>query len=167
MPSGLLSNLNTAFGFGFQRALRLKRISIPPFNRIAMAASGTVAASGDLILDTLVSGCGNVSGFAKPRGVYFSDRSGRNCRKASVRMRNGGTNGHTGVQLNFMFDLTERSCFSNPPLATWSNDFRTFSSSYYSDGPMPDLSTDGSSCTDELISLAISEERFSFILFFL
>lgn len=190
MPSGLLSILNTAFGFGIQRALRLKKsqsshliescyprknsratargstcevlnYSSVRCNRVAMAASGTVAASGDLILDTLVSGCGNVSSFAKPSGVYFSARSGRNCRKACVSMRTVAANGHKGVQGYFMFDLTERSCISNPPLATRSNNFRTFSSSYYSDGTMPEMSTEGSSCTDERISLAISDERAS------
>ncbi|KAL2456294.1 putative protein phosphatase 2C 55 [Forsythia ovata] len=126
-----------------------------------MAASGTVAASGDLVVDTLVSGCANFSSFAKPTGVYFSDRSCRNCRKASVSMRKGAVKGHKGVQVYFTFDLTERSYISSLPLATWSSNFRTFSSSCYSDGTMPDLSTDGSSCTDELRSLAISDQRTS------
>ncbi|CAI9758378.1 unnamed protein product [Fraxinus pennsylvanica] len=56
---------------------------------------------------------------------------------------------------------TDKSYISNMPLGTWQSNRCTFSSSCYSDGIMPNLSTNGSSCTDELRSPAISDERIS------
>lgn len=128
-------------------------------NRIATTVFGTTIAVGDLVVDTLVLGCENASTFAKPSGVYFSDRNSKNCRKARVSLRNGAANGLKGVQVYFMFDLTERSYISNLPLGTRQNNHCTFSPSCYSDGIMSNLSIDGSSCIDELRSLAISDER--------
>ncbi|KAL0343318.1 UNVERIFIED_CONTAM: putative protein phosphatase 2C 80 [Sesamum angustifolium] len=158
MPSGLLSNLNVAFGFGFPRAGRLKqsqplhliealfsgrspsgaipgsagevlRYSSKRGARKIMAASGSMVASGDLVVDALVSSCGNVSGFVKPGGFF------------SV----------IGV-----IEYVEA-------LGKGLSKDRAFSSSCYSDGDraLPEVSTDGSLSAEQLSSLAISVEQTS------
>ncbi|KAL0332513.1 UNVERIFIED_CONTAM: putative protein phosphatase 2C 80 [Sesamum calycinum] len=190
MPSGLLSNLNVAFGFGFPRAGRLKqsqplhliealfsgrspsgaipgsagevlRYSSTRGARKIMAASGSMVASGDLVVDALVSSCGNVSGFVKPGGVFFSDRSYRICRSARVSMRSGGMESHHGPHGCLVFDFEPRYNNSGPVLSKGLSKDRAFSSSCYSNGDraLPEVSTDGSLSAEQLSSLAISVEQ--------
>ncbi|XP_059640927.1 probable protein phosphatase 2C 80 isoform X2 [Cornus florida] len=236
MPSGFISNLNTAFCCGFQKSIRLQRgrscnsielllskrrfsilscglcysspvpshTSIPsrPFTsrlvcdlgnqknnlfvvgavsqthsatfvtgltglvseypsnqccRKAMAASGSKAASRDLIVDTFITSCGNVSNFVKPTGVYFSDRNLQSCRKASMSLRNREP---TNARLSFgyfIFDVTRRSC--NPLVGSWLRDFHTSSSPNYSDRAVPDVSFDESSCDEQVGNAAVSADQ--------
>lgn len=184
MPSGFISNLNVASGFGFQRAVKANQVQ--PLNliesylfrkfsgvgltrevfkyssnrchRIVMAASGSLAASGDLVVDNLASSCGNFSSFVKPIGVYFNDKSYRNCRKARVSLRNVETECYRGVQECVVHDFKQSSHDSKPPFLTRSGNGRGFSSSCYSDGVVPDVSAVESFSAEHLSSLALSAE---------
>ncbi|KAI3451727.1 hypothetical protein Pfo_008392 [Paulownia fortunei] len=188
MPSGLLSNLNVASSFGFSRAVRVKqsqplhliealfsknsssgivsgstsevlRYSSNRSNTKIMAASGSIVASGDLVVDTLVSGCGNVSGFVKAGGVFFGDKRYKICRKARVSMRSGETESQHGVLGCLVFDFVRRCNNSGPLLSKGLSNGRTFSSSCYSDGIVPEVSTDGSLSAEQLSSLSLSAEQ--------
>lgn len=84
MSSRLLSNFNVAaFGSSYPRAVRVQSLFSHKNLRLCesgvntMATSGSIVASGDLMVDSLVSGCRNLFGFAKPSGVVFSDGSRR------------------------------------------------------------------------------------------
>ncbi|KAG8384043.1 hypothetical protein BUALT_Bualt04G0077000 [Buddleja alternifolia] len=167
MPSGLLSHLNTAFSFGFPRAVRVNqsqplhlidsllprklfglRYSSYRSNIKTMAASGSMVASGDLVVDSLLSSCGNLSGFVKPGGVFYNDRSYKICQKARVSMRSGS---HHCVQGFLICDFELRS-------NNYGKNCRTFSSSCYSDGIAPGVSS-GSLSGEHLSSLAVSPEQ--------
>ncbi|KAK6150933.1 hypothetical protein DH2020_015865 [Rehmannia glutinosa] len=168
MPSGLLSNLNVAFGFGFPRAVRVKQSQ--PLHLIetlltrnsssgivscstrqvlryssnrgnTMAASGSMVASGDLVVDTLVSSCGNLSGFVKPVGVFFGDRGHKICRNASVSMRSVESESQHGFFGRLVFDF-EHGCNVSGPL-------------------FPKVATDGSLSVEQLSSLALSTEQYA------
>lgn len=165
MPSGLLSNFNVAFSFVFPRAVRVNQsqliealfsrkvsggslscsagqVSIYSSNTRVMAASSSVVASGDLVMDTLVSSCGNIPGFLKPVGVFYGNRSF----KISIT-----TESHHFKQ----------RCNSTGHL--YSNGHRkgrSFSSSSYSDGVVPEVSADASLSAGTLSSLALSREQY-------
>ncbi|XP_075510520.1 putative protein phosphatase 2C 80 isoform X2 [Primulina tabacum] len=184
MPSGFVSNLNVAFGFGFQTAVKVNQVQ--PLNLIesclsrkfsgtgltrevlkysssrchrkVMAASGSLAASGDLAIDNLSSCCGNFSSFVKPIGVYFDDKSYRNCRKARVSLRTVEAECYRGVQGCVVYDFKQGSRDSKPPFLTGSSNGRAFSSSCYSDGVVPDVSAIESFSAEPLSSLALSAE---------
>lgn len=175
MPIGLLSNLNVAFGFGFPRASRVKQCKplhlvetlflqkcsnssvcknstgelIKSFSNRGytkvMAASGSLVASGDLVVDTVVSSCGSLCSFVKSGGVHFGIRSDKICRRANLSMRSVGSH-HGGVQGWILFDFEQRS-------------IRSFSSSSYSDRVVPQASADGSLSAQPLPSLALSDEQ--------
>ncbi|PIN01854.1 Serine/threonine protein phosphatase [Handroanthus impetiginosus] len=160
MPYGLLSNMNVAFKFSFPRAVTVKQsqplhLIETLFSRKIMAASGSIVASGDLMVDTLASGCGNLSGFVKPGGVFFGDRSKRICRKARVSMRSGDTGGC------LVFDFGRQCNNFGRPFSGGINKGRSFSSSCYPDGVVPEVSTDGSLSVEPLSSLALSPEQTS------
>ncbi|KAL3844849.1 hypothetical protein ACJIZ3_002252 [Penstemon smallii] len=147
MPSGLLSNLNLSLSFGLHRAIRVNLSR----NRRTMAAAGSIATSGDLVVDNIVSNCGSFSSFVKSSGVYFNDRSSRNCRRSRVcSMRNG--------EAVIVFDFKQRSSYKSSPLFPERlTDCRAFSS--YSDGIVPRASTDESISAEQLSSLALSTEQ--------
>lgn len=178
MPIGLLSNLNVAFGFGFPRATRVKQyqplqlietlflqkcsnssVSNSTGELIkyssnrgytkTMAASGSLVASGDVVVDTVVSSCGSLCSFGKSGGVHFGIRSDKICRRANLSLTSVGSH-HGGVQGWILFDL-ERSSI------------RSFSSSCYSDRVVPQASADGSLSAQPLPSLALSDEQYVFL----
>ncbi|XP_074309089.1 putative protein phosphatase 2C 80 [Silene latifolia] len=62
----------------------------PSLRKVVMAASGPQSVSGDIYVDSLITGCGNVVDFGKPAAVFFGDASGNKCRRASVSLRNRG-----------------------------------------------------------------------------
>lgn len=192
MPSGLLSNLNVAFSFGFPRAVRVKKYQ--PLHLIealffkksscgsvsgstseviryssnrsytkSMAASGSKVASGDLMVDALASSCGNLSSFVKPGGVFFGDKSHKICRRAKVRMGSGETESHHGSQGCLVVDFERRYNKSALLFSKGLSSSRTFSSSCYSDGIAPEVSTDGSLSAEQLSSLALSAEQYVFL----
>ncbi|KAL9158518.1 hypothetical protein ABFS82_08G074300 [Erythranthe guttata] len=168
MPSWLLPNLNVALSFGFPRAARVNQSQ--PLHLIEtlftrsgknrMAASSSMVASGDVVVDTLLSSCGNVSGFLKPGGVFYGDRSFKVCRKARVSIRSGGNGSPNGFRESPIFDFVRR-CSSNSGGARSSKGMsepRSFSSSCYSDGNAPEVSSDGSLSVETLSSLALSTD---------
>ncbi|KAK2977026.1 hypothetical protein RJ640_011084 [Escallonia rubra] len=118
-----------------------------------MATSGSVSASGDLIVDTLISSCGNVSSFAKPAGVFFGDRSRQSWNKASMSMRKREPND------KHMVYSTWGSCNSNPFVGPRSKKYCISSSTFSSDGAIPEVSSDGSSSDEQVASLAISSDQ--------
>lgn len=179
MQSGLFSNLNIAFSFSFRRAVTVKqprsvqlvegllsrqtypcilsgasanRVLRYSRNRKIMAASHSIVSSGDLSVDALVSGCGDVPSFPKPSGVFFSDRSSKMCRKAIVRTRSGDK-GICGFQGRLNHNSNPWYSFSKGL-----NDGRNFSSSCHSDRIVPEASSDGSVGLEQLSSLAVSTE---------
>ncbi|XP_051126960.1 probable protein phosphatase 2C 80 isoform X2 [Andrographis paniculata] len=174
MPSRSLSNLNTAFSLGFRRALTevsLSRKNYPckPLSggatsqvlrnsgnqryRNIMMASNSIVPSGDLVVDALVSGCGDMTSFVKPGSVFYSKRSNMMCGKAMVSMSNG-----------YRESLGGRGCFMRDfkpfySLSKGMSDGRTFSSLCHSDGVVPEVSKDGSIGIEHLSSLALSTEK--------
>ncbi|XP_073154892.1 probable protein phosphatase 2C 80 isoform X2 [Henckelia pumila] len=184
MPSGFVSNLNVAFGFGFQRAVKVNQVQHLNFiesclsrkfsgasltrvvfkyssnrcHRIVMAASGSLTASGDLVVDNLASSCANFSSFVKPIGVYFNDRSYRNCRKARASLRNVEAECYRGVHGCVMHDFKQSFQDSKSPFLTGPSNGRAFSSSCYSDGVVPEILAVDSFSAEHLSSLALSAE---------
>ncbi|KZV53866.1 putative protein phosphatase 2C 55 [Dorcoceras hygrometricum] len=184
MPSGFVSNLNIAFGFGFQRAVKVDRVQ--PLNliesclsrkisgagltrevfkyssswchRTVMAASGSLASSGDLVVDNLASSCGNFSSFVKPMGVFFYDSSYRNCQNARVSLRTVEGECYRGVRGCVVYNFKQGSGDSRPPFLIGSSNGRAFSSSCYSDGVVPDVSAVESFSAEHLSSLELSAE---------
>ncbi|XP_057769049.1 probable protein phosphatase 2C 55 [Salvia miltiorrhiza] len=144
MPIGLLSNLNTAFCFGFPRAARVKLYQPLHFietlffqncsnsSCTKIMATCSIVAHGDVVVDTSLSSYGSLSSFVKPGGVHFGNRSHKVCGRAKLSL----TNVATGSRI---FSDFERSSI------------RSFSSSCYSDHVVP----------EELPSVAISDKETS------
>ncbi|KAL7223965.1 hypothetical protein ACSBR1_025428 [Camellia fascicularis] len=97
-----------------------------------MATSGSKAATGDLVVDSLISSCGNVLNFVQPTGVFFSDRRLHNCQKAGIGFKSQET--------------INRS-------------LHTSSSQCYSDDAVPNVSFDGLACDEQLANSAAPAER--------
>uniref|UniRef100_A0A803KVX3 Protein phosphatase n=1 Tax=Chenopodium quinoa TaxID=63459 RepID=A0A803KVX3_CHEQI len=106
--------------------------------RNPMAASGSHAVSGDVCVDTLFKGYGNVVDFAKPGGVFFGDRSVYSCRKASVGLRNRDV---YFVSLAIP-GLSYKSWDSRQFLGQCLRSYRTSPSASYSDGAAADVPFD-------------------------
>ncbi|XP_047973020.1 probable protein phosphatase 2C 55 isoform X1 [Salvia hispanica] len=139
MPMGLLSNLNTAFCFGLPRAARVKQyqplhfIETLFFQNCSSSSLSfctqsmstySIVAPAEVVVDTLVSNYGSLSGAAKPGGVHFGTRSPEIRGRAKLSLTNvaiGRKNG--GVQGWLMADFEQKS-------------IRTFSSSCHS-GEIP------------------------------
>ncbi|KAK9749862.1 hypothetical protein RND81_02G156000 [Saponaria officinalis] len=68
--------------------------SLLPFccivSRKVMAASGSHSVSGDIHVDGLITGCGNVGDYVKTGAVFFGDSRVHSCRRGSVSLRNRG-----------------------------------------------------------------------------
>lgn len=112
-----------------------------PFRRNSMAASGSQTVSGDVYVDSLIVGCGNVQGLAKPSAVFFGDRSVGSCRKASISLRNR--------DVPFMRlaipNVSQRMWNSGPCLRS----LHTSSSASYSDGAAADVPFDISAWNEQ------------------
>uniref|UniRef100_A0A803L812 Protein phosphatase n=1 Tax=Chenopodium quinoa TaxID=63459 RepID=A0A803L812_CHEQI len=106
--------------------------------RNPMAASGSHAVSGDVCVDTLFKGYGNVVDFAKPAGVFFGDRSVYSCRKASVGLRNRDVH---FVSLAIP-GLSYKSWDSRQFLGQCLRSYRASPSASYSDGAAADVPFD-------------------------
>lgn len=106
--------------------------------RNPMAASGSHAVSGDVCVDTLFKGYGNVVDFAKPGGVFFGDRSVYSCRKASVGLRNRDVH---FVSLAIP-GLSYKSWDSRQFLGQCLRSYRASPSASYSDGAAADVPFD-------------------------
>lgn len=154
MPMRLLSNLNTAFCFGLPRAARVKQYQPLHFIETLFfqncsnsslsfctqsMSTYSIAAPADVVVDTLVSSYGSLSGAVKPGGVHFGTRSHEIRGRAKLSLTNvaiGRKNG--GVQGWLMPDFEQRS-------------IRTFSSSCHS-GELPIVAVSDNECVFFLCS---------------
>lgn len=127
-----------------------------------MAASGSTTASGDLMVDSLVSSCGNVANFVKPSGVCFNDRVGcRSLRRSSMRLKSREPyNNRQSVHGYFIFDVTQRSFSFNSAFDTSIKNCHASSSPYYSDGFVPDMTVNGLSCKEQLATTTVSADQY-------
>ncbi|KAL3630315.1 hypothetical protein CASFOL_023299 [Castilleja foliolosa] len=124
-----------------------------------MSAYSSIVSSGDIVVDTLVPSCGNLSGFVKPGGVFLGDKSRMICRKAKVSMRSRESENRSGIVGCVVFDFGRRCSISGSLSPKVLSSSRLFSSSCYSDGIAPKVSTDGSLSGEQLSSLAIPIEQ--------
>lgn len=124
-----------------------------------MATSGSKAATGDLVVDSLISSCGNVLNFEQPTGVYFSDRRLHNCQKAGIGFKSQETINRCSIYGCHKFDITRSSGNSNSLLGPWFRSLHTSSSQCYSDDAVPNVSFDGLACDEQLANSAAPAER--------
>jgi len=120
-----------------------------------MAASGSNAATGDLLVDNLISGCGKVSTFGKPVGVHFSYRSLHNCRKAGFGLKSHETISRHSICTGYDVTRTSGNSISlvRPLFGLSNSSFRC-----YSHG-VPDVTFHGSAFDGELADSAVSADR--------
>lgn len=131
----------------FSLSSSCKRSSIP--------SSGTKAVGGDVLIDDLVSNCGNGLEFAKSSGVYFNDRSQSRCHKARMSSRKRESPSGGLVSGYFIFDSVVRSSKSNVLGGGLRlKNIHTSSSMCFSAGSAHDLSFDGGSCDEQMGSVA-------------
>lgn len=134
----------------FSLSSSCKRSSIP--------SSGTKAVGGDVLIDDLVSNCGNGLEFVKSSGVYFKDRSQSRCHKARMSSRKRESPSGGLVSGYFIFDSVVRSSKSNVlGGGLCLKNIHTSSSMCFSAGSAHDLSFDGGS-RDEQIGSVASEQ---------
>lgn len=140
MPSRLLSNFNVgAFGNSYPRALRIQGLFSHKSLRTCETGINTMATSGDLMVDSLVyAGCRNLFGFAKPRGVVFSDRSRR----------------FLGGRGRLVYNSEQMCSSSGIVFSKGLNTGRAFTSSCHSDG---------SFSVQQISSVAVSAEQYVFL----
>lgn len=113
------------------------------------------------MMDNLLSSCGNASNFTKSTGVYFGNRIGcRSFQKASMSLRGREpyNNCHM-VHGYFIYDITWRSCSSNP-LVGPSKNYHASSSPCYSDRSVPDMTLNGLSCDEQLATSTLSADQY-------
>lgn len=106
--------------------------------RSSMAASGSKALLGEVHVDDLVTGCGgNGDVFPKPESVYFSDRSRRSCRRASMSLRKKESL-NMGINCGFfIFDSVRKNCDVNVLIGPILRNVHTSSSVCFSAGAAP------------------------------
>ncbi|KAM0026882.1 putative protein-serine/threonine phosphatase [Helianthus debilis subsp. tardiflorus] len=130
--------------FGYTRSAYLSR---------TMATSGSVSASGDLIVDNLISSCGNVSSFARPAG-HFVERN-RSFHAASLGMKSKELNKSHGVHGYFIFGVTHKGSNVSTFGGQLGRRYNTSSSTCYSEGGVSDGGLKESSHDEPIASLAI------------
>ncbi|KAF5738169.1 putative protein phosphatase 2c [Tripterygium wilfordii] len=117
-----------------------------------MAASGSKPVFGDVHIDDMISSCGNDVDFAKPGGVYFTDRIHNSCQKATISMRSRKPPisrlvcGHSMVPRNY--DIG--------PLSASFKNVHTASPLCFAAGAAHDLSFDGSSLHEQPLKSTVS-----------
>lgn len=129
--------------------------TINPYFPKTMATSGSVTASGDLIVDNFISSCGNVSNFTHPSG-HFLERNTRSFHTACVGMKNREPNKSHGVHGYFIFGITHTTSNINAlGCRRLQRRCNTSSSTCYSDGGVSDQVLKESSHDETITSLAI------------
>ncbi|XP_057498694.1 probable protein phosphatase 2C 55 [Actinidia eriantha] len=121
-----------------------------------MASSRCTATTGDLVVDSLITSCGNVSHFVKPIGVYFNNRSLHNCRKAGIGLKSRETINRSSNYARY--PIAWRSGNSNSLTGPWFRSLNTSSSPCYSDSVVPDVSFHGSAYEEQLSNFAASAD---------
>lgn len=125
----------------------------------AMAVSSSAASPGDLVVDTFISGCGNVSSFAKPVAMYFGNKGLDNCEKASLRLRNGVANSCSTDRAFSVLGGRRKHNSSNALVGSWFRSCSTSSSPCYSTGAASYVFCNGTSFDEQLSSLAIPPDQ--------
>ncbi|CAH1415117.1 unnamed protein product [Lactuca virosa] len=140
-----VSRFNSSQVFGYTKN---------PYIPKTMATSGSVTASGDLIVDNFISSCGNVSNFAQPSGHFF-ERNTRSFHTGSMGMKNREPIKSHGVHGYFIFGVTHITSNINTPGGRLQRRCNTSSSTCYSDGGVSDEVLKESSHDETITSLAI------------
>ncbi|XP_071692672.1 probable protein phosphatase 2C 80 [Rutidosis leptorrhynchoides] len=117
----------------------------------SMATSGSVTASGDIIVDNFISSCGNVSNFARPVG-HFVERN-RSFHVASVAMKSRESSKINGVRGYFIYGVTHMANNGNTLGGKLGRRYNTSPSTCYSDGGLKETSHD-----EMITSLAIEAD---------
>ncbi|XP_057528565.1 probable protein phosphatase 2C 80 isoform X3 [Amaranthus tricolor] len=107
-------------------------------SRNPMATSGSQTVGGDVYVDNVFMGCGNVVDYAKPASVFFGDISANSCRKASVSLR---IRDSTFVRIGAP-GIGYRSWDSRVFLGQCLRPYHASSSASYSDGASADVPFD-------------------------
>lgn len=171
MPAGVLTKLNPTVCSRFKRVcnpkssvLRQGKLLPYPirllsktmdFSLSSSCKRSTKAVGGDVLIDDLVSNCGNGLEFAKSSGVYFNDRSQISCQKARMSLRKRELPSGGLVSGYFIFDSVRRSSNSNVlGGGLCLKNIHTSSSMCFSAGSAHDLSFDGASCDEQIGSVA-------------
>lgn len=118
----------------------------------------SASAAGDLVVDKLISRCGNVNSFAKPIGAYPNERVGcRSFQKSSMRLRSRELYDNRRLFHGyFIFDVTQRSFSSNSDFDPSLKNAHASSSSCDLDGLVPDMTVNGLSCSKQLATTTVS-----------
>ncbi|CAA0839578.1 Probable protein phosphatase 2C 55 [Striga hermonthica] len=114
-----------------------------------MAAPGSVVASGG----------GNLSDFVKLGWVWFGNRGPKMCGRVRVSLRGVQSEKRNAFVGCLMSDFEPRCPISGSLFSSGMSNGRTFSSSCYSDGLMPEVSNDGALSAEQLSGLALSVEE--------
>lgn len=127
----------------------------------------SASAAGDLVVDKLISRCGNATSFAKPAGVYCNERvSCRSFQKLSMRLRSREYNNSRLVQGYFIFDVTQRSFGSNSDFDPSLKNAHASTASCYPDGLVPDMTVNGLSCSEQLATTTVSADQYVSLLWY-
>lgn len=143
------------------RNCSISRLRPDPRNRnyikigkaLTMATSGTKSAAGDLVVDSLISSCGNFLNISLPSGVYFGDRSLRHCRKATIGLKSRviiSSHNHFGSYRYSKSRSRDSNSSSNSFAGPWFNGLLTSSVLCYSEGTVPTVALDGSENDEQL-----------------
>ncbi|XP_044495981.1 probable protein phosphatase 2C 55 [Mangifera indica] len=124
-----------------------------------MAASGTKPVFRDVYIDNLVSCCSNGLDFARPSGVYFSDRSQNRCRKAITSLRKQESPRNGLLCGYFVFDSMRKNWNSNVLVCPWLKNIHTSSSVCFSAGAAHDVSFDEGSQGEQLGGSSIASDQ--------
>nr|XP_043607034.1 probable protein phosphatase 2C 80 [Erigeron canadensis] len=111
----------------------------PYFSR-NMATSGSVTASGDLVVDNFISSCGNASSFARP-SWHFVEKS-RRFHAASVGMKNREPSKTHGVHGYFIYGISHMVNDVSALSGKLGRSYNTSSTMCYSDGGLKETSHD-------------------------
>ncbi|XP_038722690.1 probable protein phosphatase 2C 80 [Tripterygium wilfordii] len=123
--------------------------------RRPMAASGSKHVFGDVHLDDIISSCGNGVDFAKPSGVYFTDRIHSICQKDTMSMRSRKPPINRLVCGYSMVAMVPRNCDIGP-LSTSFKNVHTASHLCFASGAAHDLSFDGSSLHEQPLKSTVA-----------
>ncbi|XP_076942786.1 putative protein phosphatase 2C 80 [Bidens hawaiensis] len=158
MPTGSLYKFNIPLGFGLRKGIKLHiKNQVQSRTRLCfsrtMATSGSVSASGDLVVDNLISSCGNVSSFARSTGQFVGNRAF--C-AASLGVKSREPSKGHGVDGYFIFGVTHMGGNVGSFGGRLGRRYNTSSSMCYSDGGVSDRVLKETASHDESIaSLAI------------
>lgn len=121
-----------------------------------------IMASGDFVVDKLISRCGNVTSLAKPIGVYCNEIVGcRSFRKSSIRLRSREPYKNRRLVEGYcIFDVTQRSFSSNSDFDPCLKNARASSLSCYSGGLVPDMTVNGLTCSQQLATATLSADQY-------